>query len=48
MLRHKRHGHISNERIDVLVKDEILSNVDFIDFYVCIECIKGKHVDLIR
>lgn len=42
-LWHKRLGHISKDRIERLVKNEILPNLDFTDLGVCIECIKGKH-----
>ena len=41
-LWHKRLGHISKERIQRLIKNEILSNLDFTDLEVCIDCIKGK------
>lgn len=41
-LWHKRLGHISKERLQRLVKNEILSNLDFNDFGLCVECIKGK------
>ncbi|RVW76034.1 Retrovirus-related Pol polyprotein from transposon TNT 1-94 [Vitis vinifera] len=42
MLWHKRLGHISNQRIQRLVSEGILDPLDFSDFQVCIECIKGK------
>ena len=45
MLWHKCLGHISLERIKRLVKEEILRNIDFVDFNTCIECIKGKHTN---
>ena len=35
-------GHISKERMERLVKNEILLNLDFIDMNVCVNCIKGK------
>ena len=41
-LWHKRLGHISKERMQRLIKNEILSNLDFTDLEVCIDCIKGK------
>ncbi|GJZ97000.1 retrovirus-related pol polyprotein from transposon TNT 1-94 [Tanacetum coccineum] len=41
-LWHKRLGHISKERLQRLVKNEILPNLDFTDFGLCVECIKGK------
>lgn len=41
-LWHKRLGHISKERLERLVKNEILPNLDFTDLGVCVECIKGK------
>ena len=42
-LWHKRLGHISKERIERLVKNEILPDLDFTDLEICVECIKGKH-----
>jgi hypothetical protein len=42
LLWHKRLGHISKQRIQRLVSQEILIPLDFSDFEVCIECIKGK------
>ena len=41
-LWHKRLGHISKQRIQRLVLDEILDPLYLSDFEVCIECIKGK------
>ncbi|GJZ97390.1 RNA-directed DNA polymerase, eukaryota, reverse transcriptase zinc-binding domain protein [Tanacetum coccineum] len=41
-LWHKRLGHISKERLQRLVKNEILPNLDFTNFGLCVECIKGK------
>lgn len=41
-LWHKRLGYISRERVNLLVKEEILPGLDFTDFEVCIDCIKGK------
>ena len=41
-LWHKRLGHISKERLERLVKNEILSNLDFTNLNVCVDCIKGK------
>ena len=42
ILWHKRLGHISRNRIERLVKDGILENLDFTDFELCVDCIKGK------
>ena len=42
MLWHKRLGHISKERMLSLMKDGLLPNLDFNDYGVCIDCIKGK------
>ena len=39
-LWHKRLGHISKQRIQRLVSDEILEPLDLSDFEVCVECIK--------
>jgi len=41
-LWHKCLGHISKERIQRLVKNEILSDLDFIDLNEFVDCIKGK------
>ncbi|RWR73399.1 Gag-protease-integrase-RT-RNaseH polyprotein [Cinnamomum micranthum f. kanehirae] len=45
MLWHKRLGHISKERMARLVKDGLLPNLNFTDFTVCIDCIKGKQTN---
>ncbi|RVW41067.1 Retrovirus-related Pol polyprotein from transposon TNT 1-94 [Vitis vinifera] len=42
MLWHKRLGHISRQRLEILVKDGVLSNIDFLDFETCVVCLKGK------
>ena len=42
ILWHRRLGHIFRERIEKLVKEGILQNLDFTDFHVCVDCIKGK------
>ena len=47
-LWHKKLGRISRERMVRLVKDELLSNIDFTDFSVCIDCIKGKQAKTIK
>ena len=41
-LWHKRLGHISRERMERLIKNEILSYLDFTDLNICVGCIKGK------
>ena len=43
ILWHKRLGHISREMMERLIKDEILTSLDFSDFTSCVECIKGKY-----
>ena len=43
-LWHKCLGHISKERLQRLVKYEILPNLEFIDLGLCVDCIKGKHI----
>ncbi|KAH9737203.1 Integrase catalytic domain-containing protein [Citrus sinensis] len=42
MLWHKRLGYISKQRMERLIKDGILHNLDFSDFGTCVDCIKGK------
>ena len=42
-LWHKRLGHISRERMERLIKNKILHDLDFMDLNICMDCIKGKH-----
>ena len=48
MLWHWRLGHISKQRIERLVKDGLLHNLNFADFDTCIDCIKGKLTAKVR
>ena len=41
-LWHQRLGHISIERIKRLMKNEIFPQLDFGDWDICLNCIKGK------
>ena len=45
MLWHKKLSHISKQRNQRLVSDEILDSLDMIDFQVCIECNKEKQIE---
>ena len=47
-LWHKRLGHISKRRIERLVSDGILDSLDFADFEICTNCIKGKQTNTRR
>ena len=47
-LWHKRLGHISKRRIERLVSDGILDSLDFADFEICRNCIKGKQTNTMR
>ena len=47
-LWHKRFSHISRQRIERLIKDEILLDLDFSDFDTCVDCIKGKLISKVR
>ena len=47
-LWHKRLGHISKRRIERLVSDEIQDSLDFVDFEICTNCIKGKQTNTRR
>ena len=47
-LWHKRLGHISKRRIERLVSDEILDSLDFADFEICTNYIKGKQTNTRR
>ena len=38
-LWHKRSGHISRKRIERLIKDEILLDLDLSYFDICVDCI---------
>ena len=42
MLWHKRLGHISRERVEWLIKNDILPSLDFEDMEICVDCIRGK------
>ena len=42
ILCHKHLGHISKQRMERLIKDEILLDLDFSNFYTRVDCIKGK------
>ena len=48
MLWHRKLGHISIERIRGLINDEVLEALDFSDFIVCMNCIKGKQTNKIK
>ena len=41
-LWHRRLGHVSKERLKLLVKNNILNELDFSDLHDCVECFKGK------
>ena len=41
-LWHKHLGHISRERIQILIKNEIIPYLDFTDLNICVDYIKGK------
>ena len=47
-LWHKSLGHIYRQRMERLIKDEILPNLDFSDFDICVDCIKGKLTAKVR
>jgi len=42
MLWHWRLRHIFIEMIKILVNDGVLNTLDFINFHICVGCIKGK------
>ena len=44
ILWHRWLGYISKERMTKLVKKDVLSNLNFSDFGMCIDCIKGKQI----
>ena len=44
----KRLSHISKQKIVRLIKDEILLDLDFLDFDTCVDCIKSKLITEIR
>ena len=45
MLWHWRLGHISIDRIKRLVKDGVLSTLDYTNLETCVDCIKGKQTN---
>ena len=44
-LWHQRLGHISIYRIKRIVKDGVLSTLDYTDLETCVDCIKGKQTN---
>ena len=45
ILWHKRLGHISKQKkLERLVKDKILLNLDLTDLGMCVNCIKRKQI----
>ena len=46
ILWHKRLGHISREMMEHLVKDGVLVSLDFSNFNIRVECIKGKYTKI--
>ena len=46
VLWHKRLGHISMEIIKTLVNDEVLEALNFSNFDICVDCIKGKRTNI--
>jgi hypothetical protein len=47
-LWHYRLGHISRGRIERLIKDDILTLLDFSNSDYCIDCIKGKYAKQVK
>ena len=45
ILWHRRLGHITIQRIKRLVKEGVLSSLEFTDFETCLNCIKGKQTN---
>ena len=45
MLWHRRLGHISMQRIKILVNDGVLNTLDFTNFDTCVDCIKEKQIN---
>jgi hypothetical protein len=44
-LWHESLGHVSKERMKILVKNEVLPDLNFTDLNVCVDCIKGKQTE---
>ena len=47
-LWHKHLGHISRQRIEILIKDEIFPYLEFSDCDTCVDRIKGKLTARVR
>jgi hypothetical protein len=47
-LWHYHLGHISRGRIERLIKDDILTPLDFSNLDYCIDCIKGKYAKQVK
>ena len=48
MLWHKRLGHIAKEKLEQLVKNGVIANLDFSNFGTCINYIKGEQTKSTR
>ena len=48
ILWHRQLGHISKEKMTRLVKKNILSNLNFSNFGMCIDCIKENKLKIIK
>ena len=48
ILWHKRLGHISIERIKRLISGGVFEALDFTDFDICVDCIKGKQNNMTK
>ena len=44
----KRLSHIYRHRMEILIKDGILPDLDFSDFDTCVDCINGKLTAKVR
>jgi hypothetical protein len=47
-LWHYRLGHISKGRVERLIKNDILTPLDFSNSYYCVDCIKGKYAKQVK
>ena len=48
ILWHRTLGHISIERVKRLINGGVLEVLDFTDFGICVDCIKGKQANKIK
>lgn len=48
LLWYKHLSHISREQIEKVIKDDILTSIDFEDLDIFVDCIRGKFTRIVK